>query len=166
MVALCSKELNDYDVIAVSIMPSDSYLGVTVYEKNDATSEPTMEYYIDRIAMSLAGRVAEKMFTRTITSGACVDLQVATKQAYDIVSEYGMVEFGKNRNFTEETTNEKVKDRINEEIDKIISQAIGRAEEILSVNHEALNLLVEALMKNGIVGPNDLKKFLKDIEKM
>lgn len=166
LVALCSKELNDYDVIAVSIMPSDSYLGVTVYEQNDVTSEPTMEYYIDRIAMSLAGRVAEKMFTRTITSGACVDLQIATKQAYDIVSEYGMVEFGKNRNYTEETINDKVKDRINEEIDKIIGQAIGRAEDILSINHEALNLLVEALMKNGIVGPTDLKQILKDIEKM
>lgn len=166
LVALCSKELNDYDVIAVSIMPSDSYLGVTVYEKNDATSEPTMEYYIDRIAMSLAGRVAEKMFTRTITSGACVDLQMATKQAHNLVSKYGMVEFGKNRNFTEETTNEKVKDRINEEIDKIIGQAMQRAEEILSVNHEALNLMVEALMKNGIVGPTDLKQILKDIEKM
>lgn len=166
LVALCSKELKDYDVIAVSIMPSDSYLGVTVYEQNDATAEPTMEYYIDSIAMDLAGRAAEKMFTKTITSGACVDLQMATKQAHNLVSKYGMSEFGKNRNYTEETTNDRVKDRINEEIDKIIDKAMQRAEEILSVNHEALNLLVEALMKNGIVGPTDLKQILKDIEIM
>lgn len=166
LVSLCSKELSNYDVLAVSIMPSDSYLGVTVYESNDVTPEPTKEYYIDSIAVDLAGRVAEKMFTGTITSGACKDLEMATKQAHDLVSKYGMVEFGKNRNFTEETTNEKVKDRINEEIDKIISQAMQRAEDILSINHEALDRLVEALMKNGIVGPNDLKKILKGIQKI
>lgn len=166
LVSLCSKELSNYDVLAVSIMPSDSYLGVTVYESNDVTPEPTKEYYIDSIAVDLAGRVAEKMFTGTITSGACKDIEMATKQAYNLVSKFGMVEFGKNRNFTEETTNEKVKDRINEEIDKIISQAMQRAEDILSINHEALDRLVEALMKNGIVGPNDLKKILKGIQKI
>lgn len=166
LVAMCSKELNNYDVVAVSIMPSDSYLGVTVYEDNDVTPEPTMEYFIDSIAMDLAGRVAEKMFTTTITSGARADLQMATKQAHAIVSQYGMAEFGKNRNFTEETTNDKVKDRINEEIDKIIGKAMTRAEEILSVNHETLDLLVEALMEKGIVGPNDLKDIFKDIAKM
>lgn len=166
LVLLCSKELSNYDVLAVSIMPSDSYLGVTVYESNDVTPEPTKEYYIDSIAVDLAGRVAEKMFTGAITSGACKDIEMATKQAYNLVSKFGMVEFGKNRNFTEETTNEKVKDRINEEIDKIISQAMQRAEDILSINHEALDRLVEALMKNGIVGPNDLKKILKGIQKI
>lgn len=166
LVAMCSKELKNYDVVAVSIMPSDSYLGVTVYEPNDVTPEPTMEYFIDSIAMNLAGRVAEKMFTTTITSGAWGDLQTATKQAYAIVSQYGMAEYGKNRNFTEETTNDKVKDRINEEIDKIISKAMTRTEEILSVNHETLDRLVEALMEKGIVGPNDLKNIFKDIEKM
>ena len=106
------------------------------------------------------------MFTRTITSGAYVDLQMATQQAHSLVSRYGMVEFGKNRNYTEETTNDKVKDRINEEIDKIIEQAMQRAKDILCVNHDALNLLVEALMKNGIVGPNDLKQILTNIEKI
>lgn len=166
LVALCSKELTNYDVVAVSIMPTDSYLGVTVYEDNDVTPEPTMEYFVDRIAKSLAGRVAESMFTRKTTSGAMVDLQMATMQAHDIISKYGMAEFGKNRSYTEETTNDKVKDRINEEIDKIITKAMNRAEEILSVNHEALDALVEALMKNGIVGPNDLKQILKDIERM
>lgn len=147
-------------------MPSDSYLGVTVYEPNDVTPEPTMEYFIDSIAMDLAGRVAEKMFTTTITSGAWGDLQMATKKAHAIVSQYGMTEFGKNRNFTEETTNDKVKDRINEEIDKIIDKGMKRAEEILSINHDVLKRLVESLMVNGIVGPNELKDIFKDAEKM
>ena len=91
---------------------------------------------------------------------------MATNQAHAIVSQYGMGEFGKNRSFTEETTNDKVKDRINEEIDNIIEKAMKRAEEILTVNREALDLLVEALIKSGIVGHNDLKQILKNIKKM
>lgn len=166
LVMLCSKELSNYDVMAVSIMPTDSYLGVTVYEPNETTPEPTMEYYIDSIAMDLAGRVAEGMYTKTITSGAYSDLCMATQKAHDIISKFGMADFGRNRNFTEETTSDKVKDRINEEIDKIINKAMARAEAILSVNDDSLTLLVNALMEKGIVGPNDLKTIMKDIVKM
>lgn len=166
LVMLCSKELNNYDVMAVSIMPTDSYLGVTVYEPNETTPEPTMEYYIDSIAVDLAGRVAENMYTKTITSGAYSDLCMATQKAHNIISKFGMADFGKNRNFTEETTSDKVKDRINEEIDKIINKAMARAEAILSVNDDSLTLLVNALMEKGIVGPDDLKTILKDIVKM
>lgn len=161
LVALGSKELNNYDVMAVSIMPTDSYLGVTVYEPNEITPEPTMEYYIDSIAMDLAGRVAESMYTKTVTSGAYSDLCMATQKAHSIISKFGMTDFGRNRNFTEETTSDKVKDRINEEIDKIINKAMARAEAILSVNYDVLTLLVNELMKKGIVGSNDLKVLLK-----
>lgn len=167
LLALCSKELKDYDVIAVSIMPTDTYLGVTVYEYNDVTPEPTLEYLIDSIAMNLAGRVAEKMFTQTITSGARSDLANATSTAYNLVTKYGMwEEFGMNRIYTEEISSDKAKDQMNEAIDKLISRAMFRAEEILTANRESLDLLVEALMKNGIVGPKDLKKILTNLKKM
>ena len=164
---LCSKELISYDVVAVSIMPTDSYLGVTVYERNNNTPEPTMEYLVDEMAMSLAGRVAEKMFTSTITSGARSDLASATDTAYNLVTKYGMwEEFGMNRIYTEEISSEKAKNQMNLAIDKLIKKAMTRAEEILEANRNSLDLLVEALMKNGIVGPKDLKQILKDIKKM
>lgn len=167
LVALCSKELVDYEVIAVSIMPSDSYLGVTVYEYNDVTPEPTMEYFVDIIAKALAGRVAEKMFTNTITSGAWGDLEQATQTAYRIVAQYGMSEeFGINRMYSQEITSDKAKDRMSEVVDKLIKKAMKRAEELLNANRNYLDLLVEALMENGIVGPKELKQIMKDIERM
>lgn len=164
LVSVFSENLTNYDVIAVSIMPTDSYLGITVYEKNENTVEPTKEYFVDSIARSLAGRVAEKMFTSTITSGAAADLEEATRTAYDIVSKYGMVEFSMNRIYTEETESERVKNKINTEIDKLIMLAERRAEEILTDNRETLELLVEALMKNGIIGEKELKKLLKGVK--
>lgn len=167
LMLLCSKELTSYDVVAVSIMPTDSYLGVTVYERNNITPEPTMEYLVDEMAMSLAGRAAEKLFTSTITSGARADLASATDTAYNLVTKYGMwEEFGMNRIYTEEISSDKAKDQMNEAIDKLISKAMARADDILNENRKSLDLLVEALMKNGIVGPKDLKQILKDIKRM
>lgn len=166
LVALCSKELNNIKVIAVSIMPSDAHLGVTVYENTDCTPEPSMEYHIDSIALNLAGRVAERMFTGSITSGARSDLLEATSQAYSLVTKYGMSEFGMNRTFPEETTSDKDKEKINKEIDLIIDKSMKRAEEILNANNDSLKLLVEALMKKGIVGASELKKTLKNTKQV
>ena len=71
-----------------------------------------------------------------------------------------------NRIYTEEISSDKAKDQMNKAIDKIIGQAMNRADEILNANRESLDLLVDALMKNGIVGPKDLKQILKNIKKM
>ena len=164
LVSTFSGSLNDYDVIAVSIMPTDTYMGVTVYEQNENTVDPTMQYFIDSIASDLAGRVAEKMFTNTVTSGASTDLANATKTAQNIVAKYGMTDFSMNRIYTQDTNSENIKNQINFEIDKLIDKATTRAEQILSDNREALELLVEALMKNGIVGKNELDKILKSVK--
>ena len=161
LVSVFSGNLTNYDVIAVSIMPTDTYLGITVYEDNEGAVEATMEYFVDSIARNLAGRVAEKMYTSTITSGAAADLANATRTAQNIVAKYGMVEFGMNRIYTEDTKSEEVKNSINAEIDKLIQLANKRAEQILTDNRETLELLVEVLMKKGIVGKNELDKILK-----
>ena len=165
LVSLFSGNLTNYDVVAVSIMPTDTYMGVTVYEENGNTVEPTMQYFVDSIASDLAGRVAERVFTNTITSGAASDLEIATRTAQNIVSKYGMVEFGKNRIYTEETRSEETKNSINAEIDKLIQMANERAEQILSDHREELELLVEVLMKKGIVGKKELDKIFKTIKK-
>ena len=104
------------------------------------------------------------MFTTTITSGASVDLANATRTAQNIVAKYGMVEFGMNRIYTEETKSEEVRNNINVEIDKLIEMANKRAQQILNDNIEALELLVEALMKKGIVGKKELDEILKSIK--
>lgn len=164
LVSIFSGNLIDYNVIAVSIMPTDTYNGITVYERSGKTVQPTMEYFVDSIASDLAGRVAEKMFTETITAGASADLANATRTAQNIVAKYGMAEFGMNRIYTEETKSEDVKNSINAEIDKLIEMANKRAEQILNDNREALELLVEALMRKGIVGKKELDEILKAIK--
>ena len=163
-----SEHLKDFEGVAVSIMPAEDYLGITIVDNlyDEVTVASEMPYYIDLIAYYLAGRVAEKMYTNTIGSGADSDLKKATKIAYDMVTRYGMVEeFGKNRvYFDDEThtmTNEKVVDNVNAEVDKIIAEAYARAEQILTDNEVYLKKIVNRLMKKGILSKKDLDKIFE-----
>lgn len=164
-----AKSISDLEGIAVSIMPAENYLGVTVFDELDdeVTVTGDMEYFIDDIAMDLAGRVAEKMYTKTISSGASADLENATKRAYSIVARYGMADnFGKNRIYFDSEDysmcSEKTKDAVNEEIDKIIEKAYQRAEAILLENEVYLKKLVNQLMRKGIVSKKDLDRIFEE----
>lgn len=163
-----SKQLIDLEGVAISIMPSQDYLGVTIFDELDdvVTVSGEMEYYIDKIAMNLGGRVAEKMYTKTISSGASADIKNATQYAYSIVAKYGMTEnFGMNRVYFDNENysmcSEKTVDNINAEIDKIIKMAYERAEQILTENEVYLKKLVAQLMKKGILSKRDLDRIFE-----
>ena len=158
VVAMCSEFLTNYEVIAVSIMPTDAYEGINVFEFKDANVNQTMDYFIDSIALDLAGRVAEKMLTRTITSGAASDLKNATETAYSVITKYGMADFGANRVYSQKLNSEKSTNQINDEIDNLISKATKRATDILNKNQKKLKALVDMLEQKGIVGKEDLNK--------
>ena len=164
-----SGNLIDMEGIAVSIMPAESYIGVTIFDelRDEVTVSGNMEYFIDYIAMNLAGRVAEKMYTSTISSGASADIQKATELAYSVVAFYGMSNsFSKNRIYFNSESynmcNEKAIDTINEEIDKIIENAYKRAEQILLENEVYLKKLVNQLIKKGILSKYELEKIFKE----
>lgn len=168
-----SKKLLNIEGIAVSIMPSEDYLGVTVFDdlSDEVTVSRDMEYFIDSIAKNLGGRVAEKMYTSTISSGASADVENATKTAYSVVAKYGMMEdFGINRvYFDSENINmfsEEVCNNINAEVDKIIAKAYKRAEEILLENEVYLKKLVNQLMKKGIVSKKELDNIFEEPSKV
>jgi len=164
-----SGKLTDLEGIAISIMPAQDYLGITIFDELDdeVTISGNMEYYIDNIAMYLAGRVAEKMYTNTFSNGASADIESATKYAYSVVARYGMVDnVGTNRVYFDsqhyKMCSEKTVDNINAEIDKIIEKAYKRAEEILKNNEVYLKRLVNQLMKKGILSKKDLDRIFED----
>lgn len=168
LIVRLSEHLIDLEGVAVSIMPAEHYLGITIWDKlGEVTVWPNIDYFIDKIAVYLAGRIAEKMYTNTISAGACSDLEKATKTAYSLVTEYGMSEkIGKNRVYiTDEKYdmyNEKVVDNINAEVDKIITKAYARAEDILIKNEGYLKKLVNKLMQKGILSKKDLDKIFEE----
>lgn len=156
---------------AISIMPAEDYLGVTVYEE-DETKVPycNIDYYIDEIAFDLGGRVAENMFRQSFTSGASADLETATKMAFYVISKLGMgseVDILQNQIFlncenypmcTEESVN-----IINAEVHKLINTAFNRATQLLEENKDILEAIVSALLEKHIMSETELDKIWKDV---
>ena len=155
---------------AISIMPAEDYLGVTVYEE-DETKVPycNLDYYIDEIAFDLGGRVAENMFRQSFTSGASADLENATKMAFYVISKLGMgsnVDILKNQIFlnsenypmcTEESVN-----IINREVNKLLNKSFDRATKLLEENKDILEAIVEALLEKHIMSETELDKIWQD----
>jgi len=167
---VCEKsgKLKDSKGIAISIMPAEWYLGITVWDdlSDEVTVYKDKEYYIDVIARMLAGRVAEKLYTKKISSGASSDLEKANKIAYELISEYGMSEKFGNRIYIEDQEyhmmSEKIVDEIDEEVRKLIEKATKRAEEIILQNESLLKKIVEELLEKHILDENDLERICKE----
>lgn len=160
-----APELREYyNVLAVSIMPAENYLGVNVFEQNENLTLPdNKNFYIQTIARLLGGRIAEKKYTGQLSAGASSDLEKATKIAKDMVTRYGLDEdFAQNRVYLKNTENsmytESIKEKINGEIDKILEEAYKYADAILKERTVVLEKLVEELMKKGILSMTDLEK--------
>ena len=123
---------------------------------------------LERVAMILGGRVAEKLVLDDISTGAQNDIERATKIARDMVTKYGMSEklgpmtfgtgqdevflgrdFAQARNYSEQVAAE-----IDKEIKAIIDKGYSRAEELLKTNISKLHSVAEALIeREKIEGP-------------
>jgi cell division protease FtsH len=77
----------------VSVIPRGSGVGgLTLQVPREDRSLLTKADLLDRLAVLLAGRVAEEIIFREISTGAVSDLERATKMAYRMVVEFGMSE--------------------------------------------------------------------------
>jgi ATP-dependent Clp protease ATP-binding subunit ClpA len=165
-----SDELSEYVVLAVSIIPSDYYLGINVLEIDpDITSSKSRNYYIQRLGSLLAGRIAEKMYSNELTAGASSDLEKATRIAKDIITRYGLDEaFTQDRVYLRESDNPMYNDElisvINKHVDKILEEARKYVENLLSEKRDYLTLLVDCLMKDGILSASEIDKIFQTYE--
>ena len=116
--------------------------------------------YLDDIAMSLGGYVAEKMLFGEVTTGPSNDLQVATRTARNMVTLWGMsddigpVALEKapgNALFAPGTEKRQHSDRveamIDDEVSKIMNNGMKVAEETLTKHREALDAVAKALLE-------------------
>ncbi len=116
--------------------------------------------FLDDIAMSLGGYVAEKMVFGDLTTGPSNDLQVSTALARDMVTKYGMsdkmgpvalegaggrVLFG--RGMDDREFSERVGSEIDAEVSKIMLEARVKAEDILKKNSKALETIAKRLIE-------------------
>lgn len=115
--------------------------------------------FLDDIAMSLGGYVAEKEVFGDVTTGPSNDIQVLTALARDMVTRYGMSDkmgtialvgdsgrtmFG---NGVDGGYSEKISSEIDAEVKKIIDNAYAKAEHIITVHRKLLDAIAERLIE-------------------
>ncbi|MCX7943404.1 MAG: ATP-dependent zinc metalloprotease FtsH [Deltaproteobacteria bacterium] len=158
---LVAKLLPNSDPVhKVSIIPRGTALGVTQQLPQEDKYNINKEYANNRIAILLAGRVAEEIVFKQQTTGAGNDIQQATKLASKMVCDWGMSErlgpvsfskedeevflgrdFVKTRAYSEYTAQQ-----IDNEIREIIHKNYERAKELINLNLDKLERIAKALL--------------------
>ena len=150
-----------YNVLAVSIYPTNEYEGVNVFEYDDEVTPITnRKYYLDVIAINLAGRAAEEIIFKDINSGAAEDIGAATEIAKEMIMEYGLGDkVGKNRYYEESDMGAGSgdnADEISEEVDRTLDEAYKLANQYLKENRDYLDAVAMALLDHQILMKDEL----------
>jgi cell division protease FtsH len=152
-------------LVKVTIVPRGKSLGAAWYlpEERQIT---TKEQLLDEMCSALGGRAAESIIFGKISTGALSDLEKVTKQAYAMVSMYGLSDKIGNisyydsqgqQGFTKPYSEETAR-IIDEEVSLMIEEQYKRAIEILSKNKDKLAELAEALLIDEVIFKENLIK--------
>jgi cell division protease FtsH len=144
----------------ISIVSRGRAGGYTLKMPDDERKLQSKRAFMDDLAMSLGGYVAEKLIFGDLTTGPSNDLQVATAMARDMVTKYGMSDvFGPialegnegramfGRGINEKEYSEKVSAQIDEEVKKIMHEAHEKAIQVLTEHKKVLQIISERLIE-------------------
>jgi AFG3 family protein len=154
-------------LLKVTIIPRGRALGAAWYlpEERQIT---TREQILDEMAYALGGRASEELVFGKISTGALSDLEKITKQAYAMVSYFGMSDKVGNISFYDSTGqtdfgftkpySEKTAELIDEEVNQIITESYERSKEVLKKNMKGLTELAELLLEKEVIFSEDLER--------
>jgi cell division protease FtsH len=122
---------------------------------------------LDEICAAMGGRAAEELFFDQISTGALSDLEKVTKQAYAMVSIYGLSKkvgnisyydsTGQQTGFTKPYSEERAQ-LIDKEVSKILEAQYQRAKDVLIANKDKVEKLGKELLENEVIFKKDLVK--------
>jgi ATP-dependent metalloprotease FtsH len=152
-------------LVKVTIVPRGRSLGAAWYlpEERQIT---TTEQLLDEMCSALGGRAAEEIMFGKISTGALSDLEKVTKQAYAMVSIYGLSEKIGNISYYDpqgqsafqKPYSENRATAIDQEVTRIIEEQYQRAIKILTENKDKLIALAEELLQNEVIFKDNLVK--------
>lgn len=156
-----------HPLVKVTIVPRGKALGAAWYlpEERQLT---TTEQILDEMCSTLGGRAAEEIMFGKISTGALNDLEKVTKQAYAMVSYYGMSDKVGNISYFDSSGqsdysfskpySEKTAELMDQEVGLIVDEQYKRAKQILVENHEKHTKLAELLLEREVIFSEDLEK--------
>ncbi|KAG0640444.1 peptidase family M41-domain-containing protein [Tuber brumale] len=166
--AVCGWFLKYADpLLKVSIIPrGQGALGYAQYLPQGEQYLLSLAQLMDRMAMTLGGRVSEELHFDTVTSGASDDFNKVTRMASAMVTKWGMSknigtlyydddEQKLQKPFSEETAR-----KIDLEVRKLIDEAYNKCRTLLTEKKAEIGLIAEELLSKEVLGREDMIRIL------
>ena len=155
-------------VLKITIIPRGRSLGATWYLPEERVNH-NVEHFKHKLAGLVAGRVAEQVLMGVTSTGALNDLERTSKTAYAMVAFYGMspkvgnVSFydaaGQRDMFTKPFS-ERTAELIDEEVRRIVDEAVAEAQGIIARERENIERLADLLLAKETIFTEDIESIL------
>jgi cell division protease FtsH len=156
-----------HPLVKVTIVPRGNSLGAAWYLPEERQITTKEQMYHEMIA-TLGGRAAEQVIFGQISTGALSDLEKVTKQAFAMVTYYGLDEEIGNISYYDSTGqqdynltkpySEKTAETIDKEVSKLIEKAYQEAISILTEHRDGLTQLATKLVEEEVIFGEDLER--------
>ena len=170
-------QANTDPVHKITIIPRGRALGMMQQLPERDRYSHSRDYILQRIAVIMGGRAAEKIVFDMVSTGPGQDIKQATEMARKMVCEWGMSDaigplfFGDdndapflgggggsyNRPYSQELARD-----IDREVRRIVSEGYEQAVEILDSNRELLDMLSEALLQYETLDAAEIKHIVQE----
>ncbi len=155
-----------HPLVKVTIVPRGNSLGAAWYLPEERQITTKEQMYHEMIA-TLGGRAAEQVVFGQISTGALSDLEKVTKQAFAMVTYYGLDDEIGNISYYDSTGqqdysltkpySEKTAETIDQQVSKIIEKAYQEAISILTQHRDGLTELANKLIDKEVIFGEDLE---------
>ncbi|KAF1966832.1 ATP-dependent metallopeptidase Hfl [Bimuria novae-zelandiae CBS 107.79] len=155
-------------LLKVSIIPrGQGALGYAQYLPAGDTYLMNVNQLMDRMAMTLGGRVSEELHFETVTSGASDDFRKVTQMATMMVTKWGMTKKigyiyyeDDQQNQIQKPFSEETAKNIDIEVKRIVDEAYQQCKDLLTEKKHEVSLVAEELLKKEMLGREDMIRLL------
>ncbi|KAI4165305.1 MAG: hypothetical protein LQ342_001173 [Letrouitia transgressa] len=153
-------------LLKVSIIPRGRGLGYAQMLPNSESYLMNVNQLMDRMAMTLGGRVSEELHFDTVTSGASDDFNKVTRMATAMVTKWGMsrkigfLYFEEDDQKLHKPFSEETARNIDQEVRRIVDEAYKQCRDLLTEKKKEVGLVAEQLLSKEVLVRDDLVKIL------
>ncbi|GAB1314281.1 AAA ATPase afg3 [Madurella fahalii] len=154
-------------LLKVSIIPrGQGALGYAQYLPSGDAYLMTTNQLMDRMAMTLGGRVSEELHFPTVTTGASDDFKKVTRMATTMVTQWGMSEklgplhFENDANQLHKPFAESTAQTIDAEVRRVVDQAYKQCKDLLTARKKEIGIVAEELLRKEVLTRDDLVRLL------